>query len=457
MPFHSTNPATGQLFRRHRPHSRAQLEERLALAVRAQQGWRELAPVARARQLRRLGRTLLTHQNHLAALATLEMGKPIQEARAEIEKSASACAYYARYGPALLAPETRPAAPAGSRVVFTPLGVVLAIMPWNFPVWQVIRAAVPALLAGNTVLLKHAPTVTGCALALEQLVREAGLPAGLLQTILAEPPAVATLIKDPRVRGVTLTGSTRAGREVGTLAAAALKPFVCELGGSDAYVVLADAEVDHAAATLATGRLINGGQSCLAAKRLIVVSSVRRAFEKKLVEVFRQRRLGNPSDPATQVGPLARADLRDQLHRQVQQSIRQGARVLLGGEPLHATGFFYAPTVLTDVRPGMPAFDEELFGPVAAIIPARHEQEALTLANQSSYGLGAGIFTRDRARGEELAHHELEAGAVAVNDFVRSDPSLPFGGIKDSGFGRELGLEGLRSFVNIKTILTGRR
>jgi succinate-semialdehyde dehydrogenase / glutarate-semialdehyde dehydrogenase len=332
--------------------------------------------------------------------------------------------------------------------------VILAIMPWNFPFWQVIRAAVPAIISGNAMMLKHAPSVPGCALALEKVFRRAGVPQGVFQVLLMGTAPVPGLIADRRIAGVTLTGSTTAGKSVGALAGAAMKPAVFELGGSDPVVVLGDADIDGAAEMCAVSRLLNSGQSCVCAKRFIVVRSVLRAFEDKFTERIAARRVGDPTEPDTDVGPLARADLRDKLHAQVRGSIRRGARVLLGGKPLPGDGFFYAPTVLTNVAPGMPAFDEEIFGPVAAIVPARDEAEAIRLANATDYGLGATLFTRDRARARKLVP-QIEAGCVFVNDYVRSSPELPFGGIKQSGYGRELGEWGAHAFVNVKTVWEG--
>jgi succinate-semialdehyde dehydrogenase/glutarate-semialdehyde dehydrogenase len=336
-------------------------------------------------------------------------------------------------------------------VTFAPLGVVLGIMPWNFPFWQALRAAVPALVAGNAMLLKHAPTVAGCALAVEKAFRAAGLPSGIFQALLIDTAPVPALIADPRIAAVTLTGSTAAGKSVAALAGAAMKPGVFELGGSDPAIVLADADLDRAAETCAHARLMNSGQSCVCAKRFIVVRSVLAEFERRFAVRIAARRLGPPADARTDIGPLARGDLRDQLHRQVVLSVRRGARYVVEGGPLPGPGFFYRPSVLTDVRPGMPAFDEELFGPVAAIVPAKDEADAVRLANATDYGLGAAIFTRSGARARRLAP-QIQAGCVFVNDFVRSSPELPFGGIKQSGYGRELGEWGAKAFVNVKTI-----
>lgn len=451
MALVTINPATGRTLARYRTHSRAHVESSLVAATRAQRNWRELPVGRRARLLRRVGRQFLTQRETLAALATAEMGKPIKQSRAELEKSAALCDYYAQQGPSQLADERPAGAPEHTRVVFDPLGVVLAIMPWNFPFWQVARAAIPALLAGNAVLLKHASNVPGCALALEKVFTRAGLPRGLFQTLVIGGDVVEALITDRRVHGVTLTGSTAVGKKVATLAGAAMKPCVFELGGSDPAIVLEDADLPRAAEICAQARLLNSGQSCVCAKRFIVVRSVLPEFEKHFVQSMAARRVGDPAEATTEVGPLARADLREELHAQVRASVRRGARVLLGGDALPGPGFFYKPTVLTGVRRGMPAYEEELFGPVASIIAVRDATQAVKVANSSVYGLGAAIFTRNRLRARKLAR-QLESGAVFINDFVRSSPELPFGGVKDSGYGRELAQWGARSFVNVKTV-----
>jgi succinate-semialdehyde dehydrogenase/glutarate-semialdehyde dehydrogenase len=452
MPLVSLNPATGRILKRHRDHTPAQIYSALAQVHAGHLGWRELALSGRARHLVALARTLREQRESLAALITAEVGKTLVMSRLEVEKCADCCDFYAQHAARFLKPERPFGAPGNARVVFEPVGVILAIMPWNYPLWQFFRAAAPALMAGNTLLLKHASNVSGSALAIEKLVADAGLPPGLVRTILAAPTALPPLIADDRVRAVTLTGSTEAGRRVAALAGAALKPCVLELGGSDPYIVLADADLDHAAEICAKARLVNGGQSCIGAKRFVVVESVLPAFTGKFLARLSARRMGDPADAASDFGPLARADLRAELHAQVQKSIRLGALLLLGGQLPKGRGFYYPATVLADVRPGMPAYDEELFGPVAAIIPATDEADALRIANDTPYGLGAAVFTRDRRRGEALARERLDAGMVFVNDFVRSDLTLPFGGVKRSGFGRELGVFGLRAFVNVKTI-----
>ena len=455
MPLVSINPATGRLIRRYRPQGKARTAAAVDRAGAAFSGWRDMSFAARARGLRAAAAVLMRRREECALQITAEMGKPLAQARSEIEKCARVCTYYARHAAGFLADERPVDAPENSRVMFQPLGVVLAVMPWNFPFWQVFRAAAPILMAGNTVLLKHASNVCGCALAIESIFREAGLLDGVFQTLLVGADGVPPLIAHAKVKAVTLTGSAAAGRRVASLAGAALKKCVLELGGSDPYLILADADLDLAAEVCAQGRLINAGQSCIAAKRMIVVEAVRAGFERRFVERMAARKVGPPTEPGIDVGPLARADLRDELHAQVQASLRRGARLLLGGRPLPGPGWFYPPTVLGDVRAGMPAFDEELFGPVAAIVPVRDEAAAIAAANDSDFGLAAAVFTRPWSRGGRAAIAGLEAGAVFVNDFVRSDPSLPFGGVKQSGYGRELGPFGIREFVNVKTVVGG--
>jgi succinate-semialdehyde dehydrogenase/glutarate-semialdehyde dehydrogenase len=451
MAFTTINPATGRRIRSHRHLGRSELESAVAGSAAASRRWRDLPPGRRSAALRAVAAVLKRRLPQLARLATREMGKPLAESRAEVEKCRLVCLYYARHGGAFLKDERPPGAGRGARVTFEPLGTILAIMPWNFPYWQAFRAAVPALMAGNTLLLKHAANVTGCAKAIEAVFAEAGLPRGVFRTLVIPTNWIGALLADPRVSAVTLTGSTAAGRIVAAQAGAAMKKGVFELGGSDPYLILADADIEKAAETCAASRLMNSGQSCICAKRFIVVRSVLGAFEDAFTARMVARMVGDPLDPESKVGPLAREDLRRKLHGQVRSSLRAGARLVVGGAPLPGPGFFYAPTVISDVRKGMPAYSEELFGPVASIIPVRDEEEAVRVANDSEFGLGAAVFTRSR-RAAERVSGRLQAGCVFSNDFVRSDPALPFGGVKLSGHGRELGSFGIREFVNVKTL-----
>lgn len=452
MALVSVNPATGKLIARHRAHSKREIEARLAAAHAAAASWRATAPAARARHLRAFAAALHAGRDSLAALITAEMGKPLSDSLAEITKCADGLRHYARHGAAFLKPEIPPRAPRGVSVVPEPLGVVLAIMPWNYPLWQVVRAAAPALIAGNVLLLKHASNVSGTALALCALARRAGLPAGVLDCILAPSSAIPALIADERVRGVTLTGSTAAGRSVAGLAGAALKPFVGELGGSDPYLVFPDADLAAAAQTCAAARLVNNGQSCVAAKRFVVHARVADEFIRLLAVAMAAYRVGDPAAADTQLGPLARADLREELHVQVVRSVRRGARLVMGGKLPSGPGAFYPPTLLADVAPGMPAADEELFGPVAAVEVARDANAMFTAANRTVYGLGAAIFTRDLRRARADYAPRLEAGMVFINHAVRSHVAVPFGGSKASGLGRELGRPGVLAFTNPKTL-----
>jgi succinate-semialdehyde dehydrogenase/glutarate-semialdehyde dehydrogenase len=445
------NPATGELLQTFEETSADELDRMLARADAASREWRRRPTPERAARLHAAARLLRERADTYARTMALEMGKPLAQGRAEAEKCAWACDYYAEHAAGFLADEPRQSDATRSYVRFEALGVVLAIMPWNFPFWQVFRFAAPALAAGNGAILKHAPNVSGAALEIERLVREAGFPEGLLRAAFLENAAVAGVIADPRVRAVTLTGSDRAGRAVGAEAGGHLKKTVLELGGSDPFIVLADADLARAAAAAAEARLQNSGQSCIAAKRFIVVERVADRFLEHFTAEMRARRVGDPLDPTTQVGPQARLDLRANLHRQVEESVARGAQLVLGGRLPKGRGAFYPPTVLVAVEPGMPVFDEETFGPVAAVVRARDEADALRIANASPYGLGASVWTADAARGERLAQ-DVEAGSVFVNGMVKSDPRLPFGGVKRSGYGRELSDHGLREFVNIKTV-----
>ena len=401
--------------------------------------------------MREAAQILRTRRAEYARTMTIEMGKPIVQAEAEVDKCAWVCEYYADHAEAFLAEQPRETQASRSYVRFDPLGPVLAVMPWNFPFWQVFRFAAPALMAGNAGILKHASNVPRSALAIEEVFREAGFPRGLFSTVLVGSSAVAGLIADPRIVAVTLTGSELAGSKVAEQAGHALKKTVLELGGSDPFIVLADADIGAAARTAADARLINSGQSCIAAKRFIVVEPVADQFLDRFLDELRSRRMGDPLVRGTQVGPQARLDLRDSLHEQVAESVKRGAKLLLGGEVPAGKGAFYPPTLLAAVDKGMPAFDEETFGPVAAVIRAKDAADAVRLANDSAFGLGASLCTQDRVRAERMAA-QIEAGAVFVNSLVTSDPRLPFGGIKRSGYGRELSEYGIREFVNIKSV-----
>lgn len=451
-PNESINPTTGELIARYDEVADAEVSRALDLAGTAFAEWRQRSFAERGESLRAAAAGLRAGQSEFARLMALEMGKPVVQGRAEVEKCAWVCGYFAGEAEGFLADQPIATEWQRSYVAFRPLGGLLAVMPWNFPFWQVFRAAAPALMAGNVVLLKHASNVTGCALAIAEVFARAGFPPGVFQVLRIGAERVGEVIEHNAVQAVTLTGSTTAGRAVAAAAGRALKKTVLELGGSDPYVVLEDADLEAAAEACVTARLINNGQSCIAAKRFIVVARVRPRFEELVVGKMRARHPGDPLDEGCAIGPLARADLRDELHRQVKESKRLGARVLLGGAVPEGSGAFYPATVLADVRPGMPAFDEETFGPVAAIIEAADEAEAVALANHTPFGLGAAVFTQDLERGERIAREHFEAGCCCVNAFVRSDPRLPFGGIRLSGYGRELGPLGIREFVNAKTV-----
>ena len=451
MSYRTLNPTTGELLASYPPARGDEVEGTLADAAAGARAWRATPVEERAALLSRVAERLDAEAADLATLMAVEMGKPVTEGRAEAAKCAWGCRTFAEQAAALLAPEERTSDGSRAFVHSEPLGPILAIMPWNFPFWQFFRAAVPALAAGNVVLLKHAPNTPGCGLRIERLWRESGAPAGVVSNLFLTDAQAAEVIADARIAGVTLTGSTGAGRAVASVAGRHLKPAVMELGGSDAFIVFEDASVERAAEVGVASRCLNNGQSCIAAKRFLVQRPVFERFRDAFVERMQARTMGDPTDATVELGPLAREDLRDRLVGQVEASVAGGARLVCGGRRPARAGFFYPPTVLLEAPPGTPAAEEELFGPVATLWPFGDEDEALALANGTRYGLGASLWTSDDARVERLVPR-LAAGVVFVNGLVKSDPRLPFGGIKDSGFGRELGREGLQAFVNRKTV-----
>jgi succinate-semialdehyde dehydrogenase/glutarate-semialdehyde dehydrogenase len=449
MSIATTNPATGEILRRFEPYGAEEIERRIAAATRAARAWRETPVPARAEVLSRAALRLEADKRTFARLLTLEMGKTLGSAVAEIEKCAAGCRYYAEHGPRFLAPELVDG--PDQRVAYEPLGAILAVMPWNFPFWQVFRFAAPAIVAGNVGLLKHASNVPQCALAIEEILRTAGAPEGVFQTLLVGTDAVAGLVADPRIAAVTLTGSEQAGRAIGRAAGEHLKKAVLELGGSDPFVVMPSADVEAVAARAAHARTLNNGQSCIAAKRFIVAGAIYDRFERAFVERMKALVVGDPFDERTNVGPLATPKIVEELDGQVQRSVAAGARLLAGGRRLPGPGNFYEPTVLADIPPGAPAHHEELFGPVASLFRAEGLDDALALANDSEFGLGASIWTKDRAEADRFAR-DVQAGMVFVNGVVASEPRFPFGGVKQSGYGRELGPFGMREFMNVKTV-----
>lgn len=450
----SVNPATNTPIRVFDLQDDAAIDAALAAASRAQHAWRQVSVTERAALLVRMAAALRSGKVRYAEMIVREMGKPLVEAEAEIEKCAYNCDFYAAHAPAYLADEEVASNASESVIAFEPLGVVLAIMPWNYPFWQYFRFAAPALAAGNGAILKHANNVPECALAVQEVMEAAGAPAGLTATLLIDNSKVASIIADERIAAVTLTGSTEVGAIVAAQAGKALKKQVLELGGSDPFIVLADADLEAAAETAVKARYINVGQSCVNAKRFIVEEAVADRFAELFVEKAGALKIGDPMERDTKIGPMARANLRTTLHEQVRRSVSEGAVLKLGGQPIDGDGFYYPPTVLDHVKPGMTAFREETFGPVAAIIRAKDADEAVAMANDSEYGLGAALWTGDLVRGRRLASR-IEAGAVFINGMTASDPRYPFGGIKRSGYGRELGVYGIREFVNIKTVWIG--
>lgn len=451
MSFISINPATGQEIGPTDAWTSSQLEQALAQAADAAPRWAATPVEERCRVVRRAAAVLRARRDELAAIVTREMGKLIKEARDEVEKCALGCEFYAERTPRFVADEVVATDASRSVVAYQPLGTVLAVMPWNFPLWQVFRFAAPALTAGNTGLLKHASNVPQCALAIERVFRDAGVPEGVFRTLMIASSQVEGVIADPRIHAVTFTGSEPAGRKVAAAAGMHLKKTVLELGGSDPFIVLEDCDLELTVNTAVQSRFLNAGQSCIAAKRFIVLDRIAEEFVTRFAAKVKALTPGDPMSENTTLAPLARDDLRDVLHSQVLNSIRRGAVAVCGCAPLPGEGCFYAASILDRVTPGMPAFDDELFGPVAAIIRVRDDAEALRIANTSRFGLGASVWTRDGARGERIARG-VQSGSCFVNGLMRSDPRLPFGGIKASGYGRELSHHGLREFMNVKTI-----
>ena len=452
MSIQTVNPATEQVISTYNLLGNAQAHQLINKAQERFSLWRKTPFSLRRAHMLKLAQCLRLKQDEYARLMAQEMGKPITAGKAEIEKCAWVCEHYAEQSEAYLRPQFIQTDMQKSMVCYQPLGVVLGIMPWNFPFWQVFRFAVPTIMAGNVVVLKHASISAGTGFAIASLFLDAGFSEHVFQHLLIDKDTVASVIADEKIIAVTLTGSDETGRIVAANAGSHLKKSMLELGGSDPYIVLADADLALAARCIVASRLNNCGQVCIAAKRAIVVAEVAERLIVHLIEEMNQYKVGDPLDSATMMGPMARADLRTTLHHQVVDSIAKGARLRMGGEKSPGVGFYYPPTLLTAVRPGMPAFDEELFGPVVAVITASSEADAIRLANQTCYGLAAAVFTQDLARGEEIAMHEIEAGACFVNAMVSSDPRLPFGGIKQSGYGRELSREGILEFVNTKTV-----
>ena len=448
----TVNPATGQPGKSYDPNTIDEAGNAAKAARSAFLEWRLTSFADRSAAIHEAARILRARKDDLSRLMTDEMGKTLDDGRAEVEKCAFHCDWFADHAEGYLAEEPADIGGGEAFVTFNPIGIILAVMPWNFPLWQVFRAAAPALMAGNGMLLKHASNVPGCAIALQDILHEAGVPTDLFRTLLLPSSDVEALIKDDNIAAVTLTGSVPAGRSVATAAGSVLKKCVLELGGSDAYVVLEDADIPAAANLAAKARMVNGGQSCIAGKRFIVIRSIIDQFEKALVEAMQAYEMGDPSNEGTKLGPMVSVKARDDIHKQVEASIEKGAKLLLGGKVPDRPGAWYPATVLSNVRAGQPAHDEEVFGPVAAVIGADDEADAIRIANESEFGLGSGVLTTDLDRGRRIAAEELEAGMSFVNENVRSDPRTPFGGVKHSGYGRECGMFGIREFVNIKTV-----
>ncbi|MCZ7610461.1 MAG: NAD-dependent succinate-semialdehyde dehydrogenase [Ignavibacterium sp.] len=448
----SINPSNNKVLKQYDEMTTEQSSEIISLTHQTFFKWKETSFTHRAGLMKKAAEILRQNSEEYSVLMTMEMGKPLAQSRAEVEKCAWVCDYYSENAEKFLADEIIKTEASKSFITYQPLGVILAVMPWNFPFWQVFRFAAPNLMAGNAGVLKHASNVSGCALAIEDIFRKAGFPENLFRTLLINSKNVKPIIENENIKAVTLTGSVPAGKSVASLAGSRIKKTVLELGGSDPYLVLEDADLEKAALSCVNSRLINAGQSCIAAKRFIIVEKVYDEFEKYYLKFMSEKKMGDPSDEKNHLGPQASIKLRDELHNQVLRSVELGAEIILGGKIPSIDGAYYPPTILKNVKPGMPAFDEELFGPVAALIKAKDEDEAIELANNSIFGLGAAVFTKDNRRGELIAKERLNAGCCFVNDFVKSDPRLPFGGIKESGYGRELSPFGIKEFVNIKTV-----
>lgn len=455
MAIKSINPVNGELIKSYKEDSQKIVNEKIQDAADMWEKWRRVSFSKKAKLMNAAARVLRKEKNKLAELMATEVGKPLKDGVSEVEKCAAVCEYYAKNAETFLKDVEVKTEAVKSYYTYQPLGVVLAIMPWNFPFWQSFRFLAPGLMAGNCGLLKHASNVPGCALAIENILLKAGFPKGVFQTLMVGSKAVEKIIENPVIKAVTLTGSTGAGKKVAQKAGECLKKTVLELGGSDPYLILEDADLTKAAELCASSRLINNGQSCISAKRFIVVEKVAKEFTQLLKEKIASKITGNPMEKGVDLGPMARADLRDELHQQVLQNIKLGAKCILGGEIPKMKGkhAFYTPTILTGVKQGMPGYDDEMFGPVASVITVKNNAEAIKVANDTVFGLGAAVFTKNIKEGERIAKEEIQAGACFVNGFVKSDPRLPFGGINQSGYGRELGMIGITEFVNIKTVV----
>jgi len=448
----SINPSNGELIASYEEMTKGEVKVIISDVNSAYREWRQTSFSHRAQLMNNAAQILQAKKEDLGKLMSIEMGKPFSQAVAEANKCASVCEYYADHAERILGDQIIETDASKSYITYRPIGIVFAVMPWNFPFWQVLRFAAPALMAGNVGILKHASNVQGCALEIEKVFHDAGFPNNVFRTLIIGSKRVKEVIENPHIKAVTLTGSTPAGKAVASQAGAVLKKTVLELGGSDPYIILEDADLDKAVTACMIGRFLNTGQSCIAAKRFIVVESILGEFRTKLLEAMKTQKWGDPFDEDVNIGPMVNTWSRDEVHEQVTSSIEEGAKLLVGGEVPDVEGAFYPATLLDNVGPGMPAFDDEIFGPVASIIPVKNEAEAIRLANQTPFGLGGAVFTRDVEKGERIAANEIEAGCCFVNDFVRSDPRLPFGGIKESGYGRELSEAGIREFTNMKTV-----